>query len=144
MFFIYSINLDTLEIHLLDFCSSKEMAANYLEMAARRFIQREEGVRRAAEPFFDSTPDEKIMEDGYFLRHNTDKKRIDVYKRKTLVSTGHIWNSVNIKCKHIMYFSITETAFELAPAIVTNKCNDFMTELKATLAKRYVKYHGKN
>jgi len=32
----------------------------------------------------------------------------------------------------------------LAPAIVTNKCNDFMTELKATLAKRYVKYHGKN
>ena len=113
MFFIYSLQLDTLIVKLYDFCRTKDGVDELLDTVARNFIRRERGERHAESPYRDDLTD-VITDEGYFLRHSADNlHQIDVYLRKTNVITGRVWNSYDVSCKKVMQFAVSEAALGL-------------------------------
>jgi hypothetical protein len=145
MFFIYSINLNDLNIKLCECCQTMDGITNLLDVVATNFIRSEEGDRRAEKPFRDDTPDDLITGDGYFLRHSVkEDNRINVYIRKTTIIPGHLWNSVNIECQPIMDFAITEASLNPRSNYVGTTNGVFqnrahLDELKKILEARKIK-----
>lgn len=114
MFFIYSLNIEDYNIQLYDFCRTKDGITELLDTVARNFIRREEGERAAEAPYRDDITNDKLTDNGYFLRHSGEKPyQIDVYQRKTNVEVGRVWNSYEITCKKVMHFSVTEASLGL-------------------------------
>ena len=113
MLFVYSLELETLTLKLHDFSSNHKEAADLLNRIAINFIRTECGDRRAEEAFKDNVKDSDITEDGYFLRHSEETtNRIDVYHRKTFISTG-LWTSVKYEIKKVKFYSITEASMNM-------------------------------
>ena len=105
MLVVYSVDISTLKIDIhgiypLNSLESKN-PHEAVDSAARSFICRYQGEIRSKDPYRDDIPDNKIVDDGCFLRHSNDlPSRIDVYSRK--VVPGTMWYSVD--CKKIVSF----------------------------------------
>lgn len=111
MFFIYSIELETLKVKLYDFCKTKDAAKDLLRTCATNFVRVEHGDRRAAVAFKDMLLDEEVTEDGYFLRNSsTETDQINVYVRKTRMYNGWTGTFANVDVHQTMIFGLTEAA----------------------------------
>lgn len=150
MLFIYSIELETLNLELHDCCMYHKDAADMLRNIAVSFIRTECGDKRAKDAFKDNVTDPADIEDGYFLRRS-DKttNRIDVYLKKTLITPGWIGNSVSTEINHVKFYSITEASLGMPiekkmemkkPEFHTERqaagFDDLITELKKKLHER--------
>jgi len=157
MFLVYSVEPETLIVKLYsELQNSLELAQVELHNTAVNFIKVESGDKKAQDPFRDGTPDSKITEDGYFLRHEVNKEnKIEVYQRKTTITQGSIWGvTVSTKVKKVLIFGITECESNpqtqsplfkpvgpVRPQPVpntkqANNYNNLLTELKDTLLQR--------
>lgn len=111
MFFVYSIELDTLKVQLYDCCNSKDVASNLLSTCATNFIRGEHGDRRAAKAFKDTVSNDELTEDGYFLRNSGTKiDQINVHLRKTHIYNGWTGKGAIVDVKQTMIFGLTESA----------------------------------
>ena len=152
MFFVYSLNLQTLSVNLYSSHDSKDQAELDLHDTVINFIRIEEGDKKAQDPFRDDIPDSNIKEDGYFLRHSDTKNNvIDVFCKKTEIIPGNVWGvTVNTSINKVVTFSITEASINLpiVKPVTTSKkpilnnskqsasYDNMIQELKEILSKR--------
>ena len=108
MFFIYSLDLTTLQVKLHDCCNFESSVDTLLDTVAKNFIRVEEGEKKAEYPYKDDEKDENVKEDGYFLRHcKENPQRIFVHRRQSRLLPGTLWNSYEVKCEKVSLFGVT-------------------------------------
>ena len=103
MFYIYSLELETLKLQLHGYTESKDSAEKILKNTSVEFVRSECGDKMAENAFNEIS----ISQDGYFLKENNDK--IDVFLRKTIITPGTIWGaSVKYQTTKVKFYSIVE------------------------------------
>lgn len=153
MYFIYSLDLETLTVKIHDSSNLKSTALDILNECAIHFIRTEHGEKRAEHAFKDQVKDTEIKEDGYFLRNSNESESIiNVHKRTTNINAGTLWTSVTVENKHVIQYGITQAGVNLPiesstgtikrpitkSKLQNNLHDQLITELKSALNKRII------
>jgi hypothetical protein len=107
---IYSINWESNhDVKVIAFKQTSENMKDKLINIALNYMRKEEGEKALKNPIRDGVPDDKITEDGMFIRTRVVNYRdcVDVYNRKTNINNGYVWSSVNSSINRILTFSYT-------------------------------------
>lgn len=107
MFLIYSLEPETLDLTPYEIKRHRKDAIEVLTTLATQFIRTEHGDKRAESPFKDTLKDSEIIEDGYFLRRESEFK-INVFKRITTISKGYLLTGVYTDVKLVKFYAIKQ------------------------------------
>ena len=78
-------------------------------------------------------------DDGYYLiKNNNIDNRVDIYKKKTTLVEGYLYNSYEIKIEKILFFEIK---FFDTDNGVREACKSFTKEVRPNLNKPYILPH---
>lgn len=115
MFLIYSLNLETLDLKIYDTIPNIGAVPYLLKNIVLNFIRSEQGDRKAENAIKDDITDDKITEDGYFVRSSKEKNhQYDVYKRDTKFVAGRMWGyNISVTVKKVYKFGIVEASLDL-------------------------------
>ena len=114
MFLIYSLNLENYEVKIIDTTPFKHSISTTLQQAVLNFIKSEQGERYVADAIKDNVPDEKITQDGYFIRSSKEKNHYYiVFKRNTVYTPGRFWGlNLTVNINPVLHFGVLESSLE--------------------------------
>ena len=77
-------------------------------------------------------------DDGYYLVKNTNvADRVDIYKKKTKLIEGYLYNSYEIKIEKIVFYEIKFFDKTININEVRNTCSNFNKEVRPEFSKSY-------
>ena len=78
-------------------------------------------------------------DDGYYLVKNTNvADRVDIYKKKTKLIEGYLYNSYEIKIAKIVFYEIKFFDKTINVNEVRNTCSNFNKEVRPNFNKSYI------
>lgn len=107
---------------------------------ARHYIQTFEyvicnGDKCVINTIKDDKPTDKDDDGYYLIKNNNIDNRVDIYKKKTKLIEGYLYNSYEIKIEKILFFEIK---FFDTDKGVRDACHNFTKEVRPNSNKPYI------
>tara|TARA_Y100000310_G_C20603534_1_gene774306 strand:- start:64 stop:561 length:498 start_codon:yes stop_codon:yes gene_type:complete len=140
MYIIYKVNCnsginsDNIKIEIDNICNRIGEARDYIHNFDYVFINNEKCI---INKIIEDKPTVKD-DDGYYLVRNSNiENRVDVYKKKTKLVEGYLYNSYEIKIEKVVFFEIQFFDKTIDENKVRDTCSIFTKEVRPNLIKPY-------
>jgi hypothetical protein len=86
----------------------------------------------------DDKPTPKDDDGFYLVINNNVENRVDIYKKKTKLLEGYLYNSYEIKIEKIIFFEIKFVDKTVDENKVRTTCSNFTKEVRPNFNKKYI------